>query len=92
MTAQVKTQNGGTLNLRQSPTTSSRILALIPNGTKLEIEKYNNEWAKLTYKEHTGYAMLKFLVEIQSSIDKADLQRIYNDLKNALSTIESILK
>lgn len=92
MTAQVKTQNGGTLNLRQNPTTSSRILTAIPNGTKLEIEKYNNEWAKITYKDYTGYAMLKFLVEIHSSIDKADLQRIYDDLKNALSTIESILK
>ena len=94
MIVYVNTQNGGTLNLRQSTSTSSRILAQIANGTKLEAEKINDAWAKITYEGKTGFAMLKFLSEgnSQSTVSKADLQRIYNDLKTALNTIESILK
>lgn len=92
MTAYVNTNNGGTLNMRLSPSTNSKVLAQIPNGTKLEIEKYDTTWAKSTYQQNTGYIMLKFLSDTNLSISKSDLQRIYNDLKTVLSTIESILK
>lgn len=94
MTVQVKTQNGGTLNLRQSTSTSSAILAQIPNGTKLEAEKVNDTWSKVTFKNKTGFVVSQYLSEIttNSTVTKEDLQRIYNDLKTALATIESILK
>ena len=94
MTVQVQTQNGGTLNLRQSTSTSSAILAQIPNGTRIEAEKVNDTWSKVTYNNKTGFVVSKYLSDIitQSTVTKADLQRIYNDLKTALSTIESILK
>ena len=94
MTVQVKTQNGGTLNLRQNTSTSSAILAQIPNGTKLEVEKVNDTWSKVTFKNKTGFVVSQYLSEIttNSIVTKEDLQRIYNDLKTALATIESILK
>jgi uncharacterized protein YgiM (DUF1202 family) len=83
--------SGGTLNLRQSP--NGAILAQIPNGTKLEVESYNKEWYKTTYKDKTGYVSAKFLKgETTSPIDKADLQRIYNSLKETLTLIEGVMK
>ena len=72
-------------------------MARIPNGAKVEAEKVNDSWSKVTYNNKTGFVVSDYLTEItttitQSTVSKADLQRIYNDLKAALSTIESILK
>lgn len=90
----VNTANGGTLNLRKSPTSSSMILTQIPNGTKLEVEKENNTWAKTTYNDKVGYVMTKYLSEVNSTsnLDKAALQAIYDSLKTTLSMIEKVLK
>lgn len=84
----VKTKNGGTLNLRQSTSTSSAILAQIPNGAKLEVETANNAWSKTTYNGKTGFIMNEFLIEEGN----AKLQAIYNSLKETLALIEKALK
>ena len=86
----VKTQNGGTLNMRRDASTSSPVLAQIKNGTKLEVEKINDNWFKVTFNNKTGYVMSKFLVEATSA--KEDLQRIYDSLKETLALIEKALK
>ena len=89
----VKTQNGGTLNLRQSASTSSAILAQIPNGAKLEAETVNDAWSKVSYNNKVGYVMTKYLAEASAVItDKTKLQAIYNSLKETLSLIEDALK
>ena len=41
----VKTANGGYLNLRESPTTSSTSLAKLNYGTSLTVVLFNNGWA-----------------------------------------------
>lgn len=94
MIANVKTQNGGTLNLRREPSTSSSVLASIKNGTQLEVEKVDDTWSKTTYNGKTGYIMSKYLVQESSTqtFNKADLENIYNSLKTALSMIENLLK
>lgn len=94
MTMRVNTANGGTLNLRKSPTSSSMILTQIPNGTKLEVEKENDTWVKTTYNDKVGYVMTKYLSEVNSTsnLDKAALQAIYDSLKTTLSMIEKVLK
>ena len=89
----VKTQNGGTLNLRQSASTSSAILAQIPNGAKLEAETANDTWSKVSDNNKVGYVMTKYLAEASTVItDKTKLQAIYNSLKETLSLIEDALK
>ena len=88
----VKTQNGGTLNMRREASTSSAVLATIKNGTKLEVEKIDNTWSKTTFNGKTGYVMNKFLAEIDEAKTKEDLQKIYNSLKETLSLIEQALK
>ena len=92
MTVCVKTQNGGTLNMRREASTSSSVLAQIKNGTKLEVEKIDDTWSKTTYNSKTGYVMNKFLSEINDTKSKEDLQRIYESLKATLSLIEQALK
>lgn len=92
MIVYVKTQNKGTLNLRQSTSTASKILAQIPYGAKLEVEKVNESWSQVTYSGHTGYVMTKYLEEVTPTTDRAKLQAIYDSLKATLKLIEDALK
>jgi uncharacterized protein YgiM (DUF1202 family) len=60
----VLTKSG--LNLRQGPTTKSRIIKSIPYNSKVEIEIRNQnkrEWIKVKYKELDGYVLKKYLKE-----------------------------
>ena len=86
----VKTDNGGTLNLRSAP--GGIVLSKIPNGTTLDVE-VDGDWAKTIYKSNTGYVMSKYLISVDSSsITKQQLQKIYESLKSTLKTIEEVLK
>lgn len=54
------------LNLRESWTTDSKILVLIPGSTRLTVYRTSNGWAKTTYNGKTGYVsqdFLKFVTE-----------------------------
>lgn len=88
MTVYVKTANKGTLNLRAKP--NGNVLAQIPYGTKLEAES-EGEWSKVTYNGKIGYVKSEFLSK-DKIITRDDLKKIYDDLQQALKTIENILK
>jgi uncharacterized protein YgiM (DUF1202 family) len=68
----VKT-NGGTLTLRAQPTTNSKALATIPNGTKIQVSEIvkgdsvggNADWAKTTYNGDTGYCSCRWLEKVE---------------------------
>ena len=92
MKTYVNTANKGTLNMRAAPSAQSMVLAQIPYGTVLETEFVTDDWSKVTFNEKTGYVMNKFLSESQSQVTKEDIQQVYNSLKSALQTIESVLK
>ena len=83
MTLYVKTDNGGTLNLRAAPNKSSTaILEKIPNKTAVEApDGLGNEWTKVIYKNKTGYVMTKYLATSNKDITKAEIQRIYDSLQ-----------
>lgn len=91
MTVYVNTTNKGSVNLRESPDKTSKILVQIPYNTKLEAEYYNSTWSKTGYNGKVGYVMTEFLSS-GKAITKNDLQQIYNSLKNTLETIEKVLK
>lgn len=58
------------LNLRQSPTTSSSSLALIPKGTVLTVEACSTPgWLKTTYNGQTGYVSKDYIALTQSYLD-----------------------
>ena len=87
----VNTPDKGKLNLRAAPSSTAKVLAQIPNGTKLEVGNTTETWSEVTYNGRKGYVMNKFLSE-NKTITHADLQEIYDSLKSTLSTIEKILK
>lgn len=68
----VKT-NGGTLTLRAQPTTNSRALANIKNGTTIQVSEIvkgesiggNTNWAKTTYNGDTGYCSCRWLEKVE---------------------------
>ncbi len=49
------------LNLRSGATTSSKILAQIPNGQTVSVEGIQSGWAKVTYSGSSGYVSLDYL-------------------------------
>lgn len=82
---------GSTVNLRQSPSTSSNIITKIKINTEVElIEKTTENWYKIKYDKYEGYMMAKYLKNPKASKD--DLQAIYDSLKEALTLIEKLLK
>lgn len=60
----VKTKTGVPLRLRAKPTTSSEILALIPNGTIIESSETQSGWAKTSYNGKSGWCSLSYLVKV----------------------------
>lgn len=89
----VTATSGTTVNMRQQPTTTSKILQAIPITTEVEVlEKTSASWYKIKYKETEGYMMAKFLKEKQSTISQNDLHKVYDSLRETLSLIEKILK
>jgi len=52
---------GGSLNLRASQSSSSRVLARIPDGTLINIFAKNSEWSQTSYLGQTGWVMNRYL-------------------------------
>lgn len=53
--------SGGSLNMRASATTSSRILTTIPNRSTVKVLQQGTEWCKISYKSYTGYVSSRYL-------------------------------
>ena len=51
----------GTLNLRESASTSARVVTTIPNGAVLPVFEQLSGWARVQYGAQTGYASTDFL-------------------------------
>ena len=67
MTAWVLTPSGG-LNLRETASTSARVLALIPRLAEVTVLSSGNGWSRITYQKLTGYVQSKFLTSTQPVI------------------------
>ncbi|GEM_PF-2999598 len=59
----VCTRDGVGVNLRASQSTSSTILAKIPEGTKVTITSVLSDWYKVTYNGQTGYIARGYLID-----------------------------
>lgn len=57
----VKTESGGGLNLRADATTSSAILAEIPDSTVLSVTEAIKGWAKVSYNGKIGWVSTAYL-------------------------------
>ena len=52
---------GGSLNLRQTPSLSAKVLGQFPTGTLVEIGEAGSEWHKVEVGGKSGYMMAKYL-------------------------------
>ncbi len=59
----VCTHDGVGVNLRESQSTSSTILAKIPEGTKVTITSVLSDWYKVSYSGKTGYIARGYLID-----------------------------
>lgn len=67
-TAKVVATSGSTVNLRESPSKSAKLVARVPLGSLVLVKSVSGEWANVYWdtgnKPYTGYMMTEFL-EIQ---------------------------
>ncbi len=56
------------LNLRKSATTSSSVLAQIPNGHTVSIKSISTGWANVTYNGITGYVSTQYINIMQGQM------------------------
>ena len=49
------------LNLRVEKSTSSNIIAVIPKGTKIEVQYEDEEWVRVKYNSQEGYVYKSYL-------------------------------
>ena len=60
--ATVKTESGGTLNLRKTPSTSAGKVTEIPNGSQVVVRAVDGEWCDIYYGDKVGYVKTEYLV------------------------------
>ena len=55
------TTSGGTLNLREQPSSSARVVLLIPNASSVTVYSRGSEWSEISYQGVRGYVMSRYL-------------------------------
>ena len=55
------TVNATNLNIRQQPTTQSKIVGKVKQGTTVKVLEIQKDWAKISYDGKEGYVSLQFL-------------------------------
>ena len=62
------------VNIREQPTTSSKILVTLPMGEKLDVIEQTGEWFEVLYNDISGYVYWKYIGFIEEEITpNADL-------------------
>jgi len=51
----------GSLNLREQPSASARVLMQIPRGAQLTVLNRDDDWCRISYQNTGGYVMTEFL-------------------------------
>ncbi len=71
------------LNLRESDSTSSKILASIPNDTIINITEFNadNTWGKTEYNGNVGWVSLDYVFYLAATLKEIRIETLPNKLK-----------
>ena len=73
---------GAAMNLRVSPSTDSKVLDVIPEGTTVAVEETDGDWGRVTYREQTGWIHLGYSVYQPEGRKKPDQCRLVTDFSN----------
>ena len=55
------TTSGGALNLRAQPSSTARVVLLIPNASSVTVYTRGSEWSEIEYQGTRGYVMSRYL-------------------------------
>ena len=81
---------GGSLNVREKPTTESEIKHILADGEEITVGKEENGW----YRFGSGYVMAMWLVPVagEDPVPPDDLKAVAKDLKQAADEIKDVTK
>lgn len=65
--AKIIASSGNTVNMRETPSTSARVISQIAVGQIVDIISAANDWSQIKYNNKSGYMMSKFLQKVESS-------------------------
>ena len=90
----VTAKTGKSVNLREQPTTNSKVIKTIPTGNVVQVMKeVNNDWAEILADTLSGYMMREFLVpENQQENDSQTIAVSKTQLLDIRSRVSSILE
>lgn len=87
---EVYSSNGGYVNIREAPSTSSDPIARVYPGDTLMVKTMSSVWSEVEFETETGYIMTQFLRKPNKelpntiSIDRTIAQQFYDALGKAL--------
>ena len=65
--AKVTAATGNTVNMRQTPSSSAKVVAQIAVGQVVDVISAADEWSTITWNGKSGYMMNKFLTKVSGS-------------------------
>ena len=86
MKATVYADNNLPVRFRMTPSTTSPIIAEIPQGEKVTVLNDNGKWSQIEYHNETGYMMSKFLIYGNTKL--ASLKTKLKEVLQILDTLE----
>lgn len=67
--------NGSSVNVRSEPSTDSRILVQLADGTQVDyVKRYSNDWAVINYEGQEAYISSQYLVRVEESAEETQAE------------------
>lgn len=90
--AKVTATSGGSVNMRQSPSSSAKVIARVALGQTVDVTSVTGDWSAITWDGKSGYMMSKYLQKVEGSEDnKVWYVRIECDSEAQAKAIAKIL-
>ena len=73
----VHASNASPINMRESPSTLSKLVTKLLSGSVVEVLEIGKEWAKVSANDHIGYVMTAYLTwDVPKSVDQSVLATV----------------
>lgn len=82
--------DASSLNFREEPSTSSKILDVLSKGDRLELVSYEDEWVKVKYQDNIGFVHGEYVVENLENKDESGNQGPAGDIYDMEEEVVSI--
>ena len=80
---------GDTLNVRKSPSTSAKVVAMLFKGVECELLGEEGDWYKIKYKTYTGYVSKEYAEIIGETNNTEETKNSETTTENKENTVDS---